>query len=483
MQTFLPPVEGSRPTVAVADGSCFAVPLSNFESYMWLDDGPKYPMVFFIELHLTGHLQRLPFEEALAETLRFHPLLTSCVRRNRWGRSSWVPAGHSPRVEWLSVDERPFFEPVPGIDLTQEPGLRMWVRHQPAESRVVFQFHHAATDGVGAIQFLGDLLARYGVRTTRPGEEPPEPGVVTPQRLHQREMLWPGPEFRRGLWRRTCQRWWDLARKRVRPLAPGRGAMDADAGRRHPPFPPFYTRVLDRGIVRGLQQSSAALCVTINDLCALAMFRTLAWWNDSHGSESPNQWLRLGVPLSLRTPLHDDLPAANSVSFMMLSQRQGDLADGPRVLAYVHRAAEVCAGGVEGRLFTFWLGGAAAQWPWLFLRGAGRGCFCTAVLANVGNVRRHLRGRFPLREGKCVAGSVVLESLTGAAPIRPGTPVAASIGLYAGRLYLNMNCDPAWCSPGEAENLIDRFTETIVSLAGPCPEAAGPHGTGGGPLS
>jgi hypothetical protein len=77
-----------------------------------------------------------------------------------------------------------------------------------------------------------------------------------------------------------------------------------------------------------------------------------------------------------------------------------------------------------------------------------------------------------------MAGSVVLESLTGAAPIRPGTPVATSIGLYAGRLYLNMNCDPAWFSPGEAQSWIDRFAETIVSLTGASPKAADPDVTG-----
>ena len=62
------------------------------------------------------------------------------------------------------------------IDLTKQPGLRVWVRtssaQEPPEARLLIQLHHACCDGVSTLQFIGDLLAYYAA--AQQGTDPQE---------------------------------------------------------------------------------------------------------------------------------------------------------------------------------------------------------------------------------------------------------------------------------------------------------------------
>ena len=88
-------------------------------------------------------------------------------------------------------------------------------------------------------------------------------------------------------------------------------------------------------------------------------------------------------------------------------------------------------------------------------------CLSTAVLTNVGDVRRQFGNKFPLRQGKIVVGNATMDYLLGAAPIRPSTHLAVSLGKYAGRLLINLNVDPVLFSDDDAEQLADLYIEQI----------------------
>ena len=144
----------------------FPLPLTAFEKYMLLDDRPDYPMVFVLQILLSGDMDRSAFESSFEEALWRHPLLCALV----FG---------SPRkgLAWrLAEERRPFLDwdrsgaPIGNahgerINLYSEVGLRCWVRQGDATAEVTLQFHHACCDGLGAFQFLADLLAAYGRRT------------------------------------------------------------------------------------------------------------------------------------------------------------------------------------------------------------------------------------------------------------------------------------------------------------------------------
>src|SRR5690606_4576691 len=50
------------------------------------------------------------------------------------------------------------------IDLRREIGIRAWVRTGTDSGRILFQLHHACTDGVGVLGFLLDVLREYAGR-------------------------------------------------------------------------------------------------------------------------------------------------------------------------------------------------------------------------------------------------------------------------------------------------------------------------------
>ena len=68
-------------------------------------------------------------------------------------------------------------QPLPDRDANaQSPrttaDLRQWVRENDRGASVLVQFHHACCDGVGAMQFIEDLLTAYAAANSESGQSP-----------------------------------------------------------------------------------------------------------------------------------------------------------------------------------------------------------------------------------------------------------------------------------------------------------------------
>lgn len=436
--------------------------LTPFERYMLADDRADYPMTFFIELVLSGSLDRGAFESALNCALAGHPLLQSVVER-RAGCWHWVPSDERPQAVWSEGD--PLLPTLRQcrINLEQQPGVRVWVGRRDARARAVFQFHHAATDGIGAVGFLGDLLALYGRTTAADPEDRPELEERVPAALLERGRLWSGGSAPAGIWKRAAARMVEFASRQPCVVA----QRSSESSRPiHLPADPFVTRILERTMLAALKAEATRRGVTCNELYLLAMFRTLQEWNADCGHYDARASFRIGVPSSLRTPIHDGSPAANIISYMFLTRRGAEIADEPSLLRFIHRESQLVLNSEDSRLLPFslgWIGCIPGGIPFL-TRLPVR--FATAMLANVGDVRRQLGGRFPLRRGRCVAGNVTLEGLLGAAPVRPGMHLGMSLGTYGGRLFVNLNCDPLRFSASDAARMADLFIARLLDLGG-----------------
>ena len=94
-----------------------------------------------------------------------------------------------------------------------------------------------------------------------------------------------------------------------------------------------------------------------------------------------------------------------------------------------------------------------------------KSCLSTAVLANIGDIRRRFSGRFPLDNGKWIAGNVRVERLTGVAPVRPNTRAAVSIGEYAGELSISLRTDAAVINVADSQRFLQKFVEALERLA------------------
>jgi hypothetical protein len=315
------------------------------------------------------------------------------------------------------------------------------------------------------MQFIGDILGIYGQLTAAPGEETPQLEKLTPQLLKGRARTWPtSDDPQRGFLVRAAYRAAELLAQMPIPLASPRLAAPRLPGDAQ--LPAFVSRLFSREVYSALKAQAAAQAVSVNDLLVLEMFRTIRAWNQICGRRDDWEWYRIGVPVSLRTPLEDEMPSANVLSFMFLNRRARHCDDEAGLLRYVHSETEAVMRGHDRLIFTYVVRQLLKVPGLLTQMLRVPVCQATVILSNVGDVRRQLRVKFPLKQGRCVAGNVRLEALLGASPIRHNTRIAASVGNYAGKLYLNVQCDPRFFSPGEAERFADLLAGRIIARAG-----------------
>jgi len=448
-------------------GQLFPLPISPFERYMLLDDSNEYPMSFVLIVNLKGCLHRVSFEQSALFAIERHPLLMSRVGHVRGKGQCWLPEP-TPAVP---IDWQDGGQPVRNsvrqrIDLTREIGVRISVNRVPESAEVLFEFHHACTDGIGGVQFIGDLLAHYARLTALEGDELPEMEAVDVERLRARERFSISDSETSSksvnspfvLFRKLMK----LVRRSPAPLVATRNHQRSGAALE---FPAMISRTIERTELQRLKVVAAQKSVELNDLYMFEMFQTLRDWNRNHSAAPDDQWLRIGMPTSLRTPQHDQMPAANVVSYMFLTRRAGDFDRPEEMLAGIHRQTSMVVNERLGRLavngLRYVLKVPGLLWCLLRLNR----CFCTAILANVGDIRRQFRVRFPLKQGKCVAGNVVLESLMGSPPVRPNTRLSTSMGTYGGSLFINLHCDPRSFSREQAEELADLFVNRLRRIS------------------
>ena len=446
----------------------FPLPLTTFEKYMLWDDRPEYPMVFALQLKLCGELRRAVFESSLAEALLHHPLLCATVKESAQSGPTWrLAEGLGPVVDWDALGVAIGNPRGERIDLSSEVGLRIWVRQGDGAAEVTLQFHHACCDGIGALRFVGHVLAGYGMRTAsadrRPTLQRSDPAGLL--RRGQFAAQPPAEGSRaRAVWAsvRDGLRW---VGRRPTILCP-RGVTTPAAASL--PFPETYRHTFDASETERIRQAGTRRGATVNDLLLRDMFQTLHQWNAGRESGSAEHWLRIAVPVNLKTGDDDRMSAANGVSYTFLTRLGSQCADSQELLRSICRETDVITRRRRAVLFLrgFQLMERIPGAIPLYMR-ANR-CFATVVLSNLGDLSRHFGAQFPCEKGKIVAGNVILEEVFGAAPVRANTRATFLIGRYGERLWVCVRCDPRVFPAADAHRLlssyVDRLKRTVAEV-------------------
>jgi len=227
----------------------------------------------------------------------------------------------------------------------------------------------------------------------------------------------------------------------------------------------MLTEVLDRTTLKMLNRFASNNDVNLNSLLLREMFLTLKDWNEAFGEMKENQWLRLGMPLNMRMHEHGNIPACNMVSIMFIPRTAEDCLDEEKLLLSIQTQT---LKNLHNRLGNLVLAGIrrARKVPGLlgFVLKSKRP-FATAMLANVGEMRKHFGAEFPHTQGKCIAGNVVIEQVNGVAPIRNGTRMSVSLGVYGREMVINMKCDPKYFSQSQSEDLLSLYVQRLRKLA------------------
>ncbi|MCA9080822.1 MAG: hypothetical protein KDA58_09700, partial [Planctomycetaceae bacterium] len=365
-------------------GSPLPLPCSAFENYMVLDEWPSHPMVSYLECELQGPLDVAALEATLPETLARHPLLTALMTRHGRNCPVWIP-GPIPRLQRLG-EVGVVLPPLDHefLDLTQEPGCRLFVDADANRSRLLLLMHHACTDALGMLTFLADWLNAYGHATTAASGDAKLPPLPPPNwsLLAQREDL-RGVRSHRTLTERLRR-----VVQILRTSTPRRLSIPK-SDPSQPPDSPATThnceQRFDEATFRQLRTACRERGLTLNDLLTTAMLLTIGDWEQEYGTGSSGDMIRLIIPVSRRTEADRALSAVNKIGYKFLSRMRRDLGD-DGLLAGVHQEME------HVRRHRVQIVNLLKTVRWMQRLGLTRWllpksrCFATAVFSNLGDV-------------------------------------------------------------------------------------------------
>lgn len=439
----------------------FPLPLAPFEEYMLVDDRPTHPMQFFYRLRFSGHLDQTKLTAAFETSLARHPFLRAIVRAK--GRHwEWVDAPDcSPQLTWFEQEPTDRLPGATFLDLRTQAGLCATVVQGKETGDIVCHFHHSCCDGAGAGQFARDLLVAYANSQSRPEDR------IRLEPLDDRLL------DRRATFGLTGGDLLKMARKQAvglagvrqffmrspRPILPHRPSLDdvslpAD-------YPSHRVHRFDVGDTESIRTTAMRLRVAMNDLLLGRLFLALGDWRQRHDFGSKRDWLRLSVPMSMRQPSDSKMPAANVVSMVFLDRRPEDCDKPTALLESIHDEMNLIKRNQLGLTFILSLRLLRRIPGGLGSATSARKCSASALVTNLGEVLAD--SPLPRREGRIVAGDVVLESVEVGAPNRPYQCAAFLFWTYAGRLAVCLQYDSRVLDAGLAEDLLDTYVDCVRS--------------------
>jgi len=470
--------------------SLFPLPLSDIEQMHWLQDAPLTPNIICCHLKLKGKLDRDICDEVIWQgTSTRHVLLSANLSGGGsvkpTGRAAWVSLPQARRqlqaaVAWHHTAYDPHrFQPPP-IDLSQHVPIRCDIfQHFDSASQcwtdMLWQIHHAASDGVGGMQLINEFLVAY--HNLAQGQ-PYGRGLrdVDHRRLASRNRL---GLFSAGFLKRLPVQWIPVygvckfAFSKIAPLLP---AAEGESTRELPPDKPLHApnettfaryrgASFSRSIVRGLRNRAADEQATTNELLLAALFRATDRWQRRLEFDRGRRKIRLMVPINLREISDRRLPACNRMSFVQLDRGDRDLADISDLIRGIHYELGII------RKYQF------ARVPNLVLRGLLkmpgdkarmlRNHFrATTLLSNIGWPQQKLK--LPRSsDGYLQPADLQLNQVNLIAPYYQLCPVTFLVSGYAGQLNVTLNYNPRRLTRQQAEDYLSEFARQVEHLVPP----------------
>ena len=451
VEYFDPLMSTASPNVTTSRRGIFPLHMTPFETYMWVDDSPRYPMTFVIEMELAGKMDRERMQRAVDQSLHRHPLLRSCIRPAKSNRDCWVHTeNYDSRIRWREAGQTIQVSGAGAfIDLRNEIGVKIWGVQRGESSRLTFAFHHTATDGIGAYQFLGDMLWFYA--DANGTELPPlvalDPNVVR-RRLQatvSREML----SEVSGLKER-------LVHECAQPLV---GSRDGESVEQHE-FPRFFEHVFDKAKYRELRLVAQDAGQSVNDRLVKGLLITLATWNEMHDVAGDRSYC-INMPMDLRTNVGPEIPAANIVTCAFIRRTQDQIRDRDELDRFLREESVRVKATRYSSHFMKLLVQSPVDLATAAHSYASEDCLATAIFSNTGDPTRRFLTPLPRVGGLVQAGDLTLVDVSGVSPLRDKTRLAVGIFTYKRELKLCIRTDPFHFSSDDSQQLLDMYVKSI----------------------
>lgn len=482
----------------------FPMPMTSIEKFHFWDSDPEYPNLVFCRLRIAGKLDPDIAKQAWQFALERQPFGDVEPKKIN-GRLFWIAGPRAKGELNRSVDswngtrfeyqEYPSAPPQWRIDHHQIRsqtgsylGISVWPECPLTESvsstdaleaespssavsrsdvsEVWFYVHHAICDGAGGILVLNEWMLIYAnLRLGRP----PEAGLhrFDPALLRQRNSLgllsW---RYLKHLPKQVVALFGAAKftfRKTVELIPIANREQDsnksADAPRQ---FPAIIGRWVSESHLKTLSQQAKEHDVMLNSVLLGQLYIALARWRLEHGFHSDNDWMRIILPMSIRTVSDRRLPSANRATIVQLDRCGREMKNVGEFYKSVNREILIIRGWQLDKIFLIAI--RCLSFFESFLKRAAKNekSRGMAVFTNLGEPLRKSE-RASSREPNSPA-FIRLHEFDPVGPIRKGVPVNFSASRYGSRMRIALHYDAQVLSLQQAEGLLTTYLNQLISV-------------------
>ncbi|MDO5566973.1 MAG: condensation domain-containing protein [Planctomycetia bacterium] len=445
-----------------------SLPLAVFEEYMLLDDRASHPMEFFCLLRFQGTMDDDRFVQAVRRVVSRHPLMYCIIEKATARDWRWVPSENDVDVRFLDANvpgtmNESGFPNAQRLDVFSAPGFRAYVVKNEVGCDLVLQFHHTVSDGMGASQFIRELLMTYAILSGQGSWQLLEPAPDSSLLPLRADIGWTTSSYIRNI-RYT---WANIAKfvfGRTQTVLPWRG----DATQTPRSYPTIVSQTLTKQETSDFFKTTKSQGATVNDALIDSSVRTAVDWQRSSNNLPRRGRVRVAVPMNLRDLRHNNMPVGNVVTMVFLDFLYRDLYKNESLLADVHRQMEAIKKHEQSRMLggilLFGKRSAMLIGQNLSIHLRDSRCRSTICLSNLGRPLEDW-SLTQTEDRLLVTGDLVLDSLVISPPIRPKTLLSYSATTYADKLNLSLRYDPSYISKQNALALLDLMYKDVRDKA------------------
>lgn len=300
-----------------------SLPTSVIERYL-SRTGHGTGMVFAFSVRFTGSIDHGKLQDAWQLTAQQNPRiyyrLSGSGSQQTWQKTAFDPSLFL--VEQTEVEDLLTY--VPSVDVRAGAGAKLVLHEDQVGSRVLFLFHHAACDGVGAARIAYNTFKNFsGIRnrpvrsqsprTSDPGESAPQEASTKPGGLPAVSNLWPTVRGRNV-----------RLRKHQKPLCSihHSGDITSDAASVSEISKDTFKLTLSSEITSRARDRLQTLAIPINDLGVALTARAIAAVTQG----SPRRYINVMNPVQTRT-WQQRRSTENHIGFAYIRRRHDELED------------------------------------------------------------------------------------------------------------------------------------------------------------
>lgn len=434
--------------------------LTSIEKLHFFDDSELFPNNIFGRIRFQGRVDKKKALAAIEFVQSQHPLIAAMVEGDG-NRLTWnFEQPLSESVLWIDGLEFPGYG---YLDLKQKLSTQFVMLAGEDESHLWVQGHHAAFDGGAAAKALSIWMTAYQNLCT---DQPIERGIAKVD-----ESLLP---LRNAL---GLLKWSYLRHLHLQPIAlfgatkflfRQFGLLTNSIVNRsnpvvlHDVFPTVISRWVDAETVTELNEQANRYGVMLNTLLMAKLYLALWKLRTSNQFGRPNDWIRILLPMSIRTMSDRRLPAANRSAVVQVDRRPQHFEDFPALLAGIDQEVGIIHRWQLHKMFLIAVRAMSAIPFWLKSSAKNDKYRGTIVFTNLGNVfsrNRKLQSEDGLR-----AGNLKLLDFDLVGPIRRGIGVNLSVQQHEDRMRLSVHVDPRQVDVATAEEFLDAFIKQMTEL-------------------